>query len=136
MCVYTNTTPSETKEQVATGPISGPKTGPKITRKKRKYCKLRESILPLLPKKLYSKLSFYDAEGDITKSWYIQYYFVNPDTRNYEGIKEPLKINKEHDPMKQQRLAKEGLAFVKSKVAHKATLLQLYSLYQNNLLIC
>lgn len=64
----------------------------------------------------YRLLSIYDADGDATKNWYIQYYFPNPETGIDVRIKETLNINREHDPIKRRKLAKEALAFVKSKL--------------------
>ena len=44
--------------------------------------------------KNFKKITAHDAEGDLTKRWFIYYYFLNPKTGIYERIRESAEINR------------------------------------------
>lgn len=47
--------------------------------------------------KSYKNLSAYDADGDLTKTWFVSYYFIDPNTGKYKRFRETGNVNRIHD---------------------------------------
>lgn len=60
----------------------------------------------------YTKPELYDAGGDITKPWYIEYYFRNPDTREMERFRPTFKINYKHTLSDRYAWGREAVKFM------------------------
>ena len=53
----------------------------------------------------YKNLQAHDAKGDLTKTWYISYYFLNPKTGEFQRFRESGDVNR----IKNAKQRKEAL---------------------------
>lgn len=74
-----------------TGPASGPRTEP------QDGSRLLHAFLQEMGQlgQKYRPAELYDAGGDITKHWYVYYYFLDPITGKFERFKERFNINRQ-----------------------------------------
>lgn len=64
----------------------------------------------------YTKPELYDAGGDITKPWYIEYYFRNPDTLQMERFRPTFKINYIRTLSERYAWGREAVKFMKERL--------------------
>lgn len=68
--------------------------------------------------KNYKKLEANDANGDITKPWFISYHYLNPQTGKFQRFRETNNINRIHNP-KQRKEALYALLSAKKILLNK-----------------
>ena len=68
--------------------------------------------------KNYKNLRAYDAGGDLTKKWFISYYFYNSRSNTYQRIRETGDINR-HSDLKERKTALKALLQAKEVLLEK-----------------
>jgi len=68
--------------------------------------------------KNYKNLLAYDAKGDITKRWYVSYYYLNPRTSQYERFRDYGTLNQIH-VIKDRRISLYALLQAKTILLDK-----------------
>ncbi len=68
--------------------------------------------------KNYKKLEAFNANQDLSKSWYISYYYLNPQTGNYQRFRETCNINRFHT-LKERKGALLALLHAKKMLLDK-----------------
>jgi integrase len=68
--------------------------------------------------KNYKNLKAFDADGDLSKRWYISYSYINPQTNEFERIRETGDINRYHT-VKDRREALKELFQVRKTLLEK-----------------
>jgi integrase len=64
----------------------------------------------------FKNLHLYDAKGDITKPWYVEYHFLIPGTFQYKRFKEKFEMNRLHKLGERRTYANECLQFLRQKL--------------------
>jgi hypothetical protein len=65
--------------------------------------------------KNFKKLEAFDADGDLTKRWYISYHYLNPKTGKFQRFREYSNLNRIHN-LKQRRTALYALLQARQKL--------------------
>ena len=68
--------------------------------------------------KNYKNLLAFDANGDITKRWYVSYYYLNPRTSKYERFRDYGTLNQIH-VVKDRRISLYALLQAKTILLEK-----------------
>jgi integrase len=64
----------------------------------------------------YKCLRLYDAGGDLSKDWFVSYYYRIPGTDTFKRIKERFDMNRIHSVVERRTYGKACVAFMKDKL--------------------
>jgi integrase len=76
---------------------------------------LKQKLKPMLFSN-FKNLRVYDAKGDTTKEWYIEYHYLIPGTDSYKRIKERFDMNRITSAIERRTYANYCLEFMKQKL--------------------